>query len=500
MKRLSTSLIAVVLAACTTTTTTKTPEPPPQPTPVVEAAPPPAPVVEDFRAKAPAPGPARPYRFPEVERITLDNGLRVLIARTTNAPLVTVRAAIRSGAAHDPMNKPGLATLTADLAEEGAGSRNAIRLAEDIGTLGASLNAGADWDLSWVNLDILGTQLPQGFAMFADVLRSPRFEAADFDRVKRERITALAQQRDQAVAIAGNRFAQFVYGESAYGRPMLGTEAAMNAITRDDVRGFHRRHWIPNNTSLIITGDVDVATARNLANQHFGAWKRGSDVPDVTIAAPPIPRAQIYLVDRPAAVQSEIRVGHAGVSRATEDYFPLITMNAILGGLFTSRLNLNLRERHGYTYGARSQFAFRRQAGPFFASTAVRNAVTTESVRETISELNRLRSGDITDTELEFAKNYLMGVFPATVEAASQLAQRVQELELYGLTPDYFDQYRQRIAAVTKADIARVAQKYVDPDKSVILVVGKASEVGEPLRALGIPMTIYDIEGKPANR
>ncbi len=491
MNRLLSFLVAAALVGCTQTT------PAPTPAPVQPSAYPAPEPSANWRATPPAPTPARPYDFPDVERITLDNGLRVLVARTTNAPLVTVRAVVRSGAAHDSASKAGLATLMANLVDEGAGSRNAIQLAEAIGDLGASINAGADWDASFVNLDILRSQLPRGFEIFADVLRSPRFDNADFERVKRERLTSLLQQRDQANAIATNRFAQFVYAGTPYGNPMLGTEATVGGITRNDIRNFYNRHWVPNNTSLIMAGDIDVTTARELANRYLGAWKRGADVPDVSVSAPSIEQSRIFLVDRPAAVQSEIRVGHAGVSRSTEDYFPLITMNAILGGIFTSRLNLNLREKHGYTYGARSQFAFRRQAGPFLASTAVRNEVTTESVRETVGELKRLRTGDITESELKFAKDYLMGVFPATVEAASQLAQRIQELELYGLPPDYFDQYRQRIAAVTKNDIARVAQKYVNPDRSVILVVGKASEVHGPLQALGYNVGVYDIEGRP---
>lgn len=503
MKRFRILLLALAVVACTTQTTTPPPAPAPVTTTVAETpapAPPPPPPVETFREKAPAASEARPYRFPDVERFTLANGMRVLVARTTNAPLVTVRAAVRSGASHDPTKKPGLATLTADLVDEGAGKRRAIELAEAIGDLGASLNAGADWDVSFVNLDILSSQLSKGFPIFADVVRYPRFESVDFERVKKERMTALVQQRDQAPAIASKRFSQFVYGNTAYGRPMGGTEASVESLTREDVKGFYKRHWVPNNVSLIITGDIDVATARSLAEEYFASWKRGPKVPTITVAAPSIARSQIFLVDRPAAVQSEILVGHAGVSRSTEDYFPLVTMNAILGGLFTSRLNLNLREKHGYTYGARSQFAFRTQPGPFSAGAAVRNAVTSESVKETVGELKRLRSGDITDAELDFAKNYLSGVFPATVQSASQLAQRITELELYNLPADYFDHYRERIAAVTKDDIARVAQKYVDPDKSVILVVGKASEVGEPLRALGYPVALYDVEGKPVTQ
>jgi zinc protease len=196
-------------------------------------------------------------------------------------------------------------------------------------------------------------------------------------------------------------------------------------------------------------------------------------------------------------VQSEIRVGHHGVSRNSEDYFPLFAMNTLLGGNFSSRMNLNLREKHGFTYGARSQLLFWREPGPFVVSTPVRNEVTLPAVQQIMAELERIRSGDITDAELNNTKNYLMGVFPATVESASDLANRLQELEVYSLPEDYFSRYRERIAAVTAADLTRVANRYVHPDRAAIVIVGKASEIREPLSQLGYPLTVYDIDGQP---
>jgi len=500
MKRLTLLLLALTLAiACATQPPLPAERgegqgegplaPPPPPPPPL---PPPDP--DAFRATAPAPAPPRAYKFPDVQRITLDNGLRVLIAPTATAPLVTVRAVVRSGAVYDPADDAGLAALTAQLVDEGAGKRTAIQIAEELGNLGASLNTGATFDSSFVALDVLGSELPKGLEIFADVIRRPRFDEKDFEREKKDRLTELLQQKDQPVIIAGNEFARRVYGETAYGRPQAGSAKTVPNITRKDVRDFYARNWVPNNTFLIITGSVDAAAARELAQRYFGDWKRGKDVPDVNVVAPAVERSQIYLVDRPAAVQSEIRVGHAGVPRATDDYFALLTMNSILGGQFTSRLNLNLREKHGYTYGARSAFTFRRQAGPFTAQAAVRNAVTSESVRETMNELQRLGSGDITDEELKFAKDYLMGVFPNTVQTASELAQRIQELELYELPEDYFDHYRERIAAVTKEDVVRVAREHVNPDKLVIVVVGKAAEVREPLEKLSLPVTVTQVE------
>ena len=227
-------------------------------------------------------------------------------------------------------------------------------------------------------------------------------------------------------------------------------------------------------------------------------WETKPEPVRPVVAPNAVESNRIYLIDRPAPVQSEIRIGHIGVARSTEDYFPLSIMNALLGGVFNSRINLNLRERHGYTYGARSTFAFRRQAGPFVVSAPVRNEVTRESVDEVLSELRRIRTGDVEARELDDTKSYLIGVFPAMVQTASDVAGRLLDMELYGLPLDYFDRYRENIAAVTKDDVERVAAKYIDPDRMLIVVVGNAAQIREPLGGLGYPMHEMDVDGKIA--
>lgn len=483
-----TALVAVplLMVACTTA------PPAPLDPPVTQPAP-----AETFRQTAPEPLPQRSWSFPEVTRVTLENGLRVLVAENHGAPLTTIRAVIRTGAERDPARQPGLATLTANMLDEGAGQRNAVQIAEAMGALGGQLNTGADWDSSTVNAEVLSRNLEQAMGVFADVVLRPQFPQEDFERIRRERLTTLLQQRDNAGIVANNRFSALVYRDTPYGNPLLGTDAAVQTISRDDVRRFYEGHYAPNNTSLIITGDVNPQQAIELARRHFGAWRRGAELPPVTITAPAIQQNQIYVVDRPQAVQSEIRVGHAGVARSTEDYFPLLVMNTILGGNFGSRLNLNLREQHGYTYGARSGFSYRRSAGPFTVSTPVRNEVTLQSVTEIMNELRRMRSGDLTDAELDAAKNYQMGIFPAMVESASALASRLEEMELHNLPEDYFSRYRERIAAVTDEDVEEVARKYVQPDRTAIVVVGRAEEIREPLSSLGIPVTVHNIDGHP---
>jgi zinc protease len=452
------------------------------------------PVVD--RTRAPQPAAPRPYHFPQVIRETLPNGLRVLITENHNAPLVSFRALVRSGADHDG-DIPGLAVMMADLLDEGSGSRDAIRLAEDIGLLGATLGTGADWDASYVSVDTLSRTAEPTVEIFGDVVGKPMFPDAALERLRNERLTDILQQKDEPGAIASKRFSGFLYTGTSYGMPVIGTEESVARISNEDIRRFYRANYLPNHSSVVVAGDIEPRSILELIRKQFGDWKRGAEPSGATIAPAAIACSKIFLIDRPQAVQSEIRIGHVGVPRSSADYFPLFIMNALLGGVFNSRINLNLRERHGYTYGARSAFSFRRHAGPFVVSAPVRNDVTKESIHEILEELRRIRTGDIADGELSDTKNYLIGVFPATVQTAGDVAGRLLDMELYDLPADYFDRYRDRIAALTKEEIARVAEKYIDPDRLLIVVVGAAATVREPLKSLGVPLGEYDIEGQP---
>jgi zinc protease len=447
------------------------------------------------RTTAPLPTEPRPYHFPQITRTTLPNGLRVLITENHNAPLVSLRALVRSGADHDSAQTAGLASMTAEMLDEGAGDRDAIRIAEDVGLLGGALGTGADWDATYISFDVLSRNSAPAMSIFADVTSRATLPPDELERLRTERLNDLLQQRNDAGAIAGKRFANLLYGTGAYGNSISGNPDSVARITIDDVRRFYAQHYIPNHSSIVVSGDIDAAGAVDLVTRALADWQPGTEPARPTVSPRPIDAARIYVVDRPQAVQSEIRVGHLGVPRSCDDYFPLAVMNSLFGGVFNSRINLNLRERHGYTYGARSQFAFRRQAGPFVIAAPVRNEVTRESVSEILSELGRIRTGDIEDRELDDVKSYLMGVFPATVQTASDIASRLVDMELYGLPEDYFDRYRENIAAVSKDEITRVANKYLDPDRVLVVIVGNASEIREPLGSLGFPMHEMDIDG-----
>lgn len=447
------------------------------------------------RSVAPQPGPPRPYHFPRVARRTLDNGLRLLVAENHNAPLVSVRTLVRSGADYDTPELAGLASLTAELLDEGAGTRDAVRLAEDLGLLGASLGSGADWDASYISVDSLSRNFAESFAIFADVNRRPLLPQSSLERVQSERLMELLQQRDEPAAIAGKRFSNLIYGNGTYGNTVTGNPESVERITIDDVREFYATHYVPNHGTIVIAGDVDAGAALDTASRFFSDWPAAELPPRPQITPKTFESSRIYLIDRPTAVQSEIRVGHIGIARSTADYFALSVMNALLGGVFNSRINLNLREKHGYTYGARSTFAFRRQAGPFVVSAPVRNEVTRESVTEVLSELRRIRTGDVETIELEDTKNYLMGSFPSTVQTSGDIAGRLLDMELYDLPMDYFDRYRENIGAVSKSDVEHVAEKYIDPENVIIVIVGNASQIREPLGTLGMPIHELDIEG-----
>jgi zinc protease len=452
-------------------------------------------VSDAFRLSAPPPGPPRPYRFPEVVRRTLPNGLKILIAENHSAPLVAVRGLVSSGADRDTQDLAGLASITAELLDEGAASRDAIRLAEDLGFLGASLGTGTDWDATYATLDVLSKNIDATVEIFADVVRRPMLPAEALDRVRSERLMELLQQREEPAAIAGKRFSNLLYGTGTYGNSVMGNAESVERFTIDDVRRFYATNFIANNTAIVIAGDISASKIIATIERLFGDWQRGGEPKRPSISPSSIEASRVYLIDRPNAVQSEIRIGHVGVPRSCADYFPLTVMNALLGGVFNSRINLNLRERHGYTYGARSVFAFRRQAGPFVVSAPVRNEVTLQSVTEVFNELRRIRTGDIEPRELDDTKNYLAGVFPATVQSSGDIAGRILDMELYELPHDYFDRYRENITAVSADDIARVAKKYIDPDRALIVIVGNASQIREPLGTLGLPIQHLDVDG-----
>ena len=452
-------------------------------------------------AAQPAPRPAatapRDYHFPRFERATLPNGLRLVVAPVRKLPLVTVLAVVEAGATAEPAGKYGLASLTAQLLLEGAAGLDGAALADRFERLGASVEASADWDIAGVSLTALRAQLPEVLALLRDLLRAPTFPAREVERLREERLAELLQQEAEPRGLADEQFSRAVYAPSArYASPEGGDPASVRALTREDVVAFYGARFRPAGTTLVFAGDLTMAEARALADSLFGDW--AGDRAPASLAG--VDAAQegplTRLIAKADAPQSELRVGHVGLARGTSDYFDAMVMNAILGGLFSSRINLNLREAHGYTYGAFSAFDWRRARGPFVVSTAVKSDVTAAAVQEILGEIDRMRREEIGEEELTLATSYLDGVFPIRYETTSAIAAALANLVIHELPDDYYDRYRERVRGVTTAGVLAAAQRHLHPDALRIVVVGDPATVAAPLGAVtGHPVDIQSPDG-----
>jgi zinc protease len=449
------------------------------------------------RSAPPPIGPAPDLDLPAIVERRLGNGVPVWVASMHDVPVVQVSLVIRAGSSEDPPERPGVASFTAAMIDEGAGTRDALELADAIEYLGASLVTGSSYDATTVRLGVPVARLVQALPVMADVVQRPTFADVELERLRRQRLTSLLQARDNPAAIAATGFPRVLYGaEHRYGTPEMGTVLGNERITVGDLRAFHRAHYRPENTLVIVVGDITADRAVSLLEPAFGAWTAaGSGAPRAALPPAPQPQSRrVYLVNRPGSAQSEVRIGWIGVARDTDDFFPIQVLNTVLGGAFTSRLNQNLREKHGYTYGARSGFAMRRFPGPFVASAAVQTDKTAEALTEFFRELDAIRQ-PVSDDELERAKNFLALGMPAEFETTGQLSARLQELAIFDLPRTWFDEYVDRVRAVTAADVHRVAQLYIQPDRFVVLVVGDQQAVEASVGALGLgTLTVLSVE------
>lgn len=437
------------------------------------------------RTRPPPPGPVRPFDFPHIERDRLDNGFAVLSARHGDIPLVTVALVLETGAAGEPADRTGLARLTAAALETGTDGRSADEIAWAFERLGAELDVDTGWDATIASVTVPRDRLEPAVALLAELVRAPSFPAGEVDRLRDEQLAEILQRTKEPGSLANDVAARSIFAEGVpYARPLVGRADDVRTLGRDGVRRFHRAGFLPNAAALILVGDVDADEAGALAADHFGDWPAGRfRAPEFDVLAR-VDSTRGWVVDRPGAVQSEVRIGHVGVERHHPDYFPLRVMNTVLGGAFTSRLNMSLRERHGFTYGVRSAFGFRRRPGPFVVQTAVGTDVTARAVGETLRVLRGLHEDGATDEEVSGARDYLRGVLPLQLQTTGQLAGRIADLVIYDLPDGYFDELRERIAAVEAADVARVARAHLRVDRLAVVVVGDAERIAPELRAL----------------
>ena len=447
-----------------------------------------------FPTERPSLGAVPAVALPPVSRRALANGLTLLVVEQHELPVADFVLVVGTGPEADPAGKTGATTLMAGLLTEGTTTRTAPQIADQAAFLGVQLSAASAWDATTVSLQTPTAQLDSALALFADVALRPSFPAAELERLRRDRLTSLLQLKDRAPAIADRAFAGAVYGAGhPYGRPATGTEASTRAITRDDVRRLYGSHVRPNNATLVVVGDVRPDDVARRAERLFAGWARGPVTAARYGTAPAAGATAVYLVDKPGAAQSSFRIGTVGVARSTEDYFPLLVMNTILGGSFTSRLNQNLRETRGYTYGAQSGFAMRRAAGPFLARAEVVTAKTDSALLEFMKELRAIRD-TVPAAELAKAKQYLQLQLPGDFETTSDIAGQLVPLVTYGLPLDYYNSYVQRVAAVTQADVRRVAERYVNPARLAVVIVGDRKAIEPGLRALNVgPITVREV-------
>ncbi len=444
------------------------------------------------RTRPPTLPPPPALKLPAVREATLPNGLELRVVEMHKVPVVDVQVVLDAGSVRDPADLAGLATFTATMLQQGAGKRGALEIADQAAFLGAQLNSFANLDVATVSVHVPKRRLEPALDLLADVLLRPTFPDSEVTRQRELRRAQIVQQGDNPVAIASIAFPAVVYGAAhPYGRPLAGTESSTGALSRDRVAEFYRAYYRPNAARILVVGDVTIAEARRLVFARLGAWER-ADVPAAAAAAPPPPVGRaVYLVDKPGAAQSVIRIGHVGIARSNPDYFALQVLNTILGGAFTSRLNQNLRETHGYTYGAFSQFSAGRLAGPFVASASVVTAKTDSSLIEFLKELRRVRDEPIPDAELAKAKSYITLGLPGEFETTASAAARFRELLVYGLPLDYYAHYIDRIDAVTAAEVQRVARRYIDPEHFDIVVVGDKGQIEAGIKALNEGPIVY---------
>jgi predicted Zn-dependent peptidase len=440
------------------------------------------------RSHPPEPGPPQALKLPAIQKRQLSNGLSVRIVEMHKVPVAQVNMVLFSGTGDDPSGKFGIASLTAAMLENGAGSRSALEVADAVDFLGADLGASSLVDASTVRLHVPVARLGNALPIMSDLVERPTFPKDDLERLRQQRLTSLLQARDDPATIASVAFSRILYGPThRYGTMTVGTAQTIKSFTPDDLRGFYASTFRPDNAALIVVGDVNADAALPLFESNFGAWKpQGPAAAQVKLPPVTAPaKRMVYLLDKPGAAQSQIRIGSIGVPRSTPDYFPIQVMNTILGGSFTSRLNNNLREQHGYAYGAGSAFDMRLSAGPFSASAGVQSDKTAESLKEFFNELNGILK-PVPQDELARAKNYIALRYPGAFETTGDVSRQIENMLVYHLPEDYFATYVQKIQAVSAADVQRVAQKYIQPDRLAVVVVGDLKSIEAPVRALNL--------------
>jgi zinc protease len=439
------------------------------------------------RSTPPGPGPLRPFQFPPIDRFVLGNGLSVLCSRTDSLPVTTFSLLLPAGGLREDPARAGLATLTGSLLESGTEDLSAAQIAEKLESLGTSLHVGTSWEVSHIDFTSLSDHAREAAELAASVVRGASFPDDEVERIRQEQLAGILQRRADPRGLANEMASRFIFSpESPFSRPLSGTPSTVQNLHREDVHAFHSNTFTPRSAALIVAGSLTTAEVREAAEAAFGDWTGTMPPAGQANAQPRADDRQVVIVSRPGAVQAEIRVGHIGPRRSTADYFAVLVMNTILGGSFSSRLNMNLRERNGFTYGASSAFLMRRQSGAFLISTAVQTEVTGAAVREILGEMEGIRSGTVSSGELSDARQYVAGTFPLRLQTTDGVASRLADLFIYDLPDSYLDEFAERVLAVSEEDVREVAQRHLMPDRLALVIVGDADGIRPQLEELGL--------------
>jgi zinc protease len=439
---------------------------------------------QEWRAAPPGGGPARSLNLPVPKEFKLTNGLTILLVEQHSLPVVSANMIVLSGSDRNAPGLPGLASFTAEMLDEGTSARSALQIAADCDQIGASLNSGSSSDLSFLAVRTLKRTVQRAFELAADILLNPVFEPGEIDRVRNDRLTHILQQKDNPSTLAAKVFFDSLYGGAhPYGYLDIGTEESNRTFSRDLLLRFYQSGYTPANSALIVAGDITESELRELAEKNFGGWARTGSVPDLPSISGKAKR-RIIIVERPDAPQTALRIGHVGTSRSNPDYPAIDVMNTALGGLFSSRINLNLREKHGYTYGAFSSFLFRRGPGPFMVGTSVRTDATAAAVKEIIGEIERMRGSEITPEELVMAKDSISRSLPGLFETTPESASTIGQLFVHELPLDYYHDLPEQIDRVSGLRIQEIAQAYLKPEEAVIVAVGDRVRIEPELEKL----------------
>ena len=452
-------------------------------------------------AERPEPGTPRPYEFPMIRRSTLDSGLTILVADLPGRPLVSASVVLPVGAVDEPADQGGAAVLAARALTEGTERYDAVGLTEASERLGASLHAEAGWDATSISVDVPSVRLRPALELLAEVLLRPTFPPDEVERLRDERLNDLLQAQADPRRRADEAFIGTIYAtESPYHRPAAGLRDTVELLDADVLRQAYDRALDPARATLVVAGDLGGQDVVAMAQDMLGAWtsRRGTvGGGSAPVDAGAATGRLVRVVHRPGSVQTEIRIGHPGLPRRITDYHAVSVMSAILGGLFNSRLNMQLREAKGYTYGAGAGFDLRRGAGPFSARAAVNTEVTVPAVLDTIAELERMRDTDVTDLELRAARDFLVGVFPLRFETAGAVVGALGGLAVHGLPVDELIDYRSRIEAVDVAAVAAAARAHLHVDEAAIVLVGDMDAFGTELEAAGLGRIVIDRDEGP---